>query len=95
MIVAIATIAENVNEGATLFALFVKFNIAAVNRRLLLEACFFSTYRCRRRRERLSSIDFGFERPSRSILLSETQCILVFLLSLRSLERFPYDRYDR
>ena len=48
-------------------------------------------------------IDFGFERSSRrgnfGILLSGTRCILVLLLSLRSLwslrEWFPYDRCDR
>ena len=47
MIAATATIAEKVNEDrgdlglTTSFAPFVKFNMAAVNRRLLLEACFF------------------------------------------------------
>ena len=46
----IATIAEKVNGDrgdlrlTTSFASFVNFNMAAVNRRFLLEGCFFSTY---------------------------------------------------
>ena len=88
----IAAIAEKTNEDRGYLRL-TKFVMAAVNRCFLLEGWFchlWVFFNVNDDGKDKDPIDFGFERSSRrgnfGILLWRTQCILVFLLLLRSLE---------